>query len=142
MKTFLDTSVLIAAFNEIHLHHEPSLRALQRAEPASACCAAHSLAEVYSVMTRMPGRERLSGEQALLFLGNIRERFSLIALDANEYFSIIERAPAEAVTGGLIYDFLLASCALKARADRILTWNVRHFQMLGPDIARKVKTPA
>jgi hypothetical protein len=42
---------------------------------------AHSLAEVYSTLTRMPGKHRISAEQATLFIGSIRERLSIIALD-------------------------------------------------------------
>ncbi len=38
------------------------------------CRGAHSLAEVYSTLTRMPGKHRISGEQAMLFIGSIRER--------------------------------------------------------------------
>lgn len=141
MKLFFDTSVLVAAFYENHQHHESSLRALERAVPASACCAAHTLAELYSVLTRMPGRHRVAGEQALPFLGNVRERLTVVALDPAEYFSTVAQAAAGGIVGGAIYDLLLSACAMKSRADKILTWNVRHFQMLGPEIARKVKTP-
>ena len=72
MKWFFDTSVLIPAFIEDHEHHEASLSAFHEADRRSSCCAAHSLAEVYSTLTRLPGRHRLSGEQVLLFLENIR----------------------------------------------------------------------
>ena len=40
----------------------------------------HSLAEVYSTLTRMPGKHRISADQATLFIGSIRERLSIIAL--------------------------------------------------------------
>jgi len=33
----------------------------------------------------MPGKHRISGEQAMLFLGSIRERLAIIALSADEY---------------------------------------------------------
>jgi predicted nucleic acid-binding protein len=36
--------------------------------------------------------------------------------------------PIETVAGGAIYDALLAGCALKAKAEILYTWNVRHFQ--------------
>jgi len=36
---------------------------------------------------------------------------------------------------------LLAHCALKAEAQTIYTWNVKHFEQLGPDIARRLRTP-
>ncbi len=69
MKSFFDTSVLIPAFLEDHEHHEASLEAFLKADKKQGFCGAHSLAEVYSTLTRLPGRHRLSGEQVLLFLG-------------------------------------------------------------------------
>ena len=141
MKAFFDTSVLIPVFLEDHEHHEASLAAFLAAEKKRACCAAHSLAEVYSALTRMPGKHRLSGDQVLLFLQTIRERLAVIDLDAREYYSAIEEAAAAGIVGGAIYDALLARCALKAEAERIYTWNVKDFERLGAGIAKLVKTP-
>jgi hypothetical protein len=43
--------------------------------------------------------------------------------------------------GGAIYDALLAHCALKAKADTIFTWNIDHFRRVGPEVAKRVRTP-
>ncbi len=141
MRGFFDTSVLIPAFIEDHEHHQASLIAFLEADRRSSCCAAHSLAEVYSTLTRLPGRHRLSGEQVLLFLENIRERLTLVTLDPEEYFAAVEEAAAAGIVGAAIYDALLAQCALKTRAETIYTWNVKHFQRINSEIARRVKTP-
>jgi predicted nucleic acid-binding protein len=141
MNWFFDTSVLIPTFLEDHEHHEASLDAFLKSDRRSSCCAAHSLAEVYATLTRLPGRHRLSGEQVLLFLENIRERLTLVTLDPEEYSAAVQAAAANGIVGGVIYDALLAQCALKAHAETIYTWNVRHFQRMGPEIARRVKTP-
>jgi hypothetical protein len=77
----------------------------------------------------------------LLFLGNIRDRLTIIALDSDEYFKSLETSAAVGVVGGGIYDALLGSCALKAKAETIYTWNVKHFKRLGPDIAARVASP-
>lgn len=106
-----------------------------------ACCGAHSLAEVYSTLTRMPPPYRFRPEQAMLFLSDIQSRLSLIALDADEYFHAIDAFAAIGVTGGAIYDGLLARCALKAKAEFIYTWNVRHYQQLGLDVEKKLRMP-
>lgn len=74
MKAFFDTSVLVAAFYGDHVHHNASLELFIQFEKTTACCGAHSLAEFYSTVTRMPGKHRVSGEQAMLFVGNVRER--------------------------------------------------------------------
>jgi len=141
MKWFFDTSVLIPTFLEDHEHHEASLDAFLKSDRRSSCCAAHSLAEVYATLTRLPGRHRLSGEQVLLFLENIRERLTLVTLDPEEYSAALHSAAANGIVGGAIYDALLAQCALKTRAETIYTWNVKHFQRINSEIARRVKTP-
>src|SRR5580698_6896136 len=119
---------------EDHEHHEASLAAFLAADKKRACCAAHSLAEVYSVLTRLPGN-RLSGEQVLLFLEDIEERLTAVALDSREYFSTMRESAAAGIVGGMLYDALLARCARKAGADVIYTWNVQHFRRLGPEVA-------
>jgi len=141
LKAFFDSSVLVPVFLEDHEHHDASLEVFLKADKKHGCCGAHSLAEVYSALTRLPGKYRLSAEQALLFLGNLRERLSIVALDAEEYYGAMEECAAAGVVGGNIYDALLARCALKARADTIYTWNVKHFQQLGPEVARRIRTP-
>ncbi len=55
MRSFFDTSALVPVFMDEHPHHEPSLARFLRAEKKTASCAAHSLAEVYSTLTR-PGQ--------------------------------------------------------------------------------------
>jgi len=141
MKAFLDTSVLVATFYGDHEHHEPSIQLFLRYPKTDVCCSAHSLAEVYSTLTRMPGKDRASGDEAMLFLGNVCERLTVLTLSGKEYFAALEALAAAGVVGGGIYDGMLAHCAMKARAEVIYTWNVKHFKRLGPDIARRVSAP-
>ncbi|HET9744050.1 MAG TPA: PIN domain-containing protein [Terriglobales bacterium] len=141
MKTLFDTSVLLPVFLEDHEHHEASLKVFLKATRNEAGCAAHSLAELYATATRLPGKHRLSGDQVLLFLENVVERLTPIALTALEYVQAIQASATEGIVGGTIYDALLAHCALKAGATVIYTWNVRHFQQLGPEIARRLRVP-
>jgi predicted nucleic acid-binding protein len=84
MKGFFDTSVLVPVFYGTHVHHQASLELFIQFDKSIGCCGAHSLAEVYSTLTRMPGKHRISGEQAMLFVGSIRERLSIIALNGDE----------------------------------------------------------
>lgn len=141
MKVFFDTSVLVAAFLEEHDHHQRSFDRFEQADKKRACCAAHSLAELYSILTRLPGKHRLSGEQALISLDSVCERLETIALDSHEYVSAIQEASADGVIGGTIYDALLAECARKARATVILTWNLNHFQRVCRELGEMVETP-
>jgi len=141
MKAFLDTSVLVATFYARHEHHAPSIDLFLRFDKNDACCAMHSLAEIYSVLTGRGGRDRVSGDEALLFLANVRDRLTTISLDRDEYFGALEASAPLGIAGGGVYDALLAHCALKAEAKSIYTWNLKDFQRLGPAIAARVKTP-
>lgn len=141
MKAFFDTSVLVPTFYGDHQHHDASADVFLKFDKKQACCGVHSLAEVYSTLTRMPGKHRISGEQAMLFLSTMRERLTIVTLDDDEYFMTIEAAAAADVVGGTIYDAILARCAIKARAEAIYTWNVKRYRMFGADVTKRVCTP-
>ena len=141
MKWFFDTSVLLPAFLEDHADHERCLAVYAPCNKRVACCGAHSLAEVYATATRLPGEFRASPEQAILFLSDIQEHLTIVSLESSEYFKAIQGAAVNGIVGGTIYDALLAACAIKAKAETIYTDNERHFRMLGPDIARRVRRP-
>ncbi len=83
----------------------------------------------------------MSGDQVLLFLENIYERLSIVTLTAEEYRTAMRDAAAAGIAGGTIYDALLLACAVKAEAELIYTWNVKHFQQFSPEIAKRVRTP-
>jgi predicted nucleic acid-binding protein len=141
VKAFLDTSVLVATFYGEHEHHEPSFRLFLQQRKSAACTASHCLAEVYSVVTGMPGKERASPDEALLFLRDVRDRLTLVALDEIEYFKMLEDTALAGIVGGASYDALIARCALKAKAQTIYTWNIKHFDRLGENVASRVRQP-
>jgi predicted nucleic acid-binding protein len=141
VKAFFDTSVLVPVFYGDHVHHRASLDLFIQFEKSGGCCGAHSLAEVYSTLTRMPGRNGISAEQAMLFIGSIRERLSVIALTGNEYAEALEASAARGIVGGGIYDAMLAQCAVKAKAETIYTWNEKHYAHCGLDVTRRLRTP-
>ncbi|MEO8661095.1 MAG: PIN domain-containing protein [Bryobacteraceae bacterium] len=118
MKGFFDTSVLVAVFYGDHVHHAASLELFIQFDKSTGCCGTHSLAEVYSTLTRMPGKHRISGEQALLFIGSIRERLAIAALDGDEYADALEASAALGIVGGGIYDLMLAHCASRQKQRR------------------------
>jgi predicted nucleic acid-binding protein len=89
----------------------------------------------------MPGRHRISAEQAMLFIDTIRERLALIALDGEEYAGALNAAADVGIVGSAVYDSLLAHCALKAKATTIYTWNIRHYAQCGGDVASRLRTP-
>ena len=141
MKGFFDTSVLVPVFYGDHVHHQASLALFVQFGKKNGCCGAHSLAEVYSTLTRMPGKHRISGEQAMLFISSIRERLSIVSLTGDEYADALEASATLGIVGGGIYDAMLAHCAIKARAETIYTWNERHYTQCGPEVTRRLRTP-
>ena len=141
MKAFLDTSVLVPVFYGDHEHHAASMDVFTRHGKKEAACGAHSLVEVYSALTRMPGKHRISGDQAMLFVGNIRERLTVVGLTPDEHFEMLQSNADLGVTGGAIYDALLASCALKSGAEKLYTWNLRHYGQFGPKVTPLLQTP-
>ncbi len=72
----------------------------------------------------------------------MRERFTVVRLDDQEYFKALEVSSALGIAGGAIYHTVLAHCALKAKAQAIYTWNTKDFTQLGSIIANRVKTPS
>jgi predicted nucleic acid-binding protein len=141
MKGFFDTSALVPVFYGDHVHHQASLELFIQFDKSNGCCGAHSLAEVYATLTRMPGRHRISSEQAMLFIGSIRERLTIVALNGEEYADALQASAALGIVGGGIYDALLAHCALKAKAEAIYTWNARHYVLCGSEVVTRLRTP-
>jgi predicted nucleic acid-binding protein len=139
VNAFLDSSVLVPVFLADHEHHPRSLALFLKFDKRQVSCAAHSLAEIYSTVTRLPGKFRVSAAQAMLFLKEVRDRLTLVALDEVEYYNAIEWASAQGVAGGTVYDALLAACATKVRAKTLYTWNVKHFQQF--DLASRIRNP-
>jgi predicted nucleic acid-binding protein len=138
---FLDSSVLYPVFFAQHQHHAPSSKLFHSCTPQTASCAAHSLAELYSTLTRIPPPFRASPRQALECILEIPLRLSLVSLNPEDYLACLKQSSVLAVAGGTIYDALIAACATKSRASKIYTWNIRHFQLLGEPVRSLLKTP-
>ena len=99
--------------------------------------AAAALVEAYSVLTRLPAPYRLAPADALSLLdSNFGRGVPVVALSVAGYRALLRAAPAEDVSGGRIYDAVIAACARQARARTLLTFNTSHFaSFAGPDLA-------
>ena len=140
MKTYFDTSVLVAAMLDSEASHEACLDALvgNRA-PISAI---HTLAEVFSTLTGGRLGVRLNSQAAAEFIeSNLAERLEWIGLSGADYLATLQRAHTTGVRGGAIYDLLHLAAARKAKAGRILTLNVRHFEAFEPDLKAIIAVP-
>jgi predicted nucleic acid-binding protein len=140
LNRFFDSSILIPVFYADHPHHELSAKLFLEAVKHDFC-ALRTLGEVYATLTRLPLRPRITGPEGMEIVKQIQARLTLIALSEGEYLSALDLASSGAIVGAAVYDALIAHCALKSGAAVLLTWNVRDFIRLGPDISRLVKTP-
>lgn len=136
MNIFCDTNVFIAAFLEGHEHHSSARPIIDRVTRGTdrGWLAAHSLAEIYAVLTRLRATSHISSSIAWrLIEENIVGDFKLIALSPAEYRNAIKSFAMQGVEGGQTYDALILAAAIKSRADRIYTFDVQHFQSLAGD---------
>lgn len=138
---FLDTSVLVAIAQVDHVHHVPSRELWNGCAAKETAVSAHTLAEFYSSVTSMPPGIRLSGRDAMLALEMFLRRIVPIALTSTEYMETLKSCATLDLTGGTIYDALHIACARKVNADRIYTWNLRHFRRAAPDLAGRIVEP-
>jgi len=92
-------------------------------------------------MTSLPVRPPISPDQVLLFLEQLCENVTIIALSEEEYFQTVRKAAKLGATGGRIYDALLLAAARKVEPKNVYTWNIRHFQQIAPDWEKRIRTP-
>lgn len=144
MKWYLDTNVLVAACVAEHEHHAralPLMGSVHRGK-AEGFVSAHSLLEAYAVLTRLPRTPRISPHQAAaLVKENVVNHFTVVALTAREYSELSARLGQNGIIGGQAYDVLHLECAKKSGAERIYTFNARHFTELGEDLSAKITAP-
>ena len=144
MKALFDTSVLVAAMVEDHPQHERCLPWLQRARQGKVdfLVSAHTLAELFAVLSSYPTRPRLSpAVAARLVRENVSAGARLVPLAASDYDAVIREMAELSLAGGVVYDALIARAARKAGAERLLTLNPRDFLRVWPDGARIITTP-
>ncbi len=143
MKVAFDSSVLVAALLEAHPHHQRALIWLDSvvAKKLEGVFSLHALAEVWSVLTRLPLKPRLSGPEALQVLERLQETFATIALPYEIYDRALRRCAAAGLSSGAVFDALHMVAAESAEADLMLTFNIKHFLPLIADARPAVFAP-
>lgn len=134
----LDTSVIVAALQSWHEHHESAWEQLTEVlASGSAALPARVLVEAFSVMTRMPAPHRLSPQDAFTLLeSTFKGSTPLLQLASDAYWPLLEALAKDGIGGGTVYDAEIVACAQEAGAQQILTLNRRHFERLVPDRIR------
>ena len=139
---FCDTSVLVAALDAGHLHHESCIALLGTLRQGTALCALHSYAELYAVLSGKPGKPKLRPTDVDSMIERIDRVFTPINLTRREYRRVIHENASNGVSGGRLYDALILACALKGGADDIYTLNEKDFKALAPEAAHaRIRRP-
>lgn len=144
MKAIFDASALIAAFVESHPKHDGAFFWLKRARNGEVeyYVAAHSVLEIFSVLTTAPFKPRISPSDARRLLEkNIENEANILTLSIAEHFGIIDDLCGSGLTGGIIYDAIVVKCAQVAGVKNIITLNSRDFNRLLPDDTYQIIVP-
>ncbi len=143
MKILFDTSILIAAFVESHPKHKNALSFLIRAKNKEfeLFISAHTILEVYSVLTSAPFKPKITAEVAKkLIETNIKTIAKIIYLTDKDYFRVVKKMSNSNLIGGIVYDAIIVECALNSKVDEILTINSKDFLRLTKDNSLKIST--
>lgn len=143
MKVLYDTSVLIAALLVGHSNHSAAFKALKMAQTKKVYgyLSAHSLAELYSVLTRLPKPLQVSTDEVQTLISDLVQYLEVVPLVAEDYFEAITKMVTLKLSEGGIFDALIAQAALKAEVDGLITLNPKDFMRLGKAIALLVELP-
>ena len=144
MRVLLDTSVLVGAMVEAHPAHAVALPWLQRVRDGVdvGLVAAHSLAELYAILTTLPVQPRIPPAIARQLIGrNILGVCEVVSLSGEDYAAVIDHLSGLGIIGGATYDALILHAASKAMADRVVTLNEQDFRRVYPDLADRITSP-
>jgi predicted nucleic acid-binding protein len=144
MKVLIDSSTLIAAMLPDHVHHGAAHAWLTCAKAGTVefLVSGHSVAEVYSVLTRLPRTPRITPDEACRMLNeNVCSCAETVTLGGAEYVSLIDELSKRGIGGGLVYDAIIAKAAELAQADQLVTLNDGHFQRVWPGGAGRIVNP-
>lgn len=109
-----DSSVVIASFGAWHEHHDRARRALT----AEVRLPAHAGLEAYAVLTRLPEPFRAPARTVAEFLSATYPAERLV-LDADNLMALPERLAALEISGGSVYDALIAISAAAADLELV-----------------------
>jgi predicted nucleic acid-binding protein len=101
----------------------------------------HSLAEVYSVITRLPKPYRVSTEVAQRLMVDNLARFEQVELTRADYELVLADVVRLGITSGGVFDALFGRAAIVGQADSLLTFNAKDFVRLGESIAALIQIP-
>lgn len=143
VKILFDTNVLVGALVPQHPTHQVCASWLRQVQLGSirGYVGMHSIAELYSVLTKLPLTEKITPVSAQALIVTNLELWVKVSLDFEDYCAAIDRVTQASIVSGAIFDALIAQAALRAKVDRILTFNVKDFRRLGDEVSQLIQIP-
>ena len=143
MKVAFDSSVIIAGTHDMHPHHARAIVWIDAVieQRITGLITWHALAEIWSVLTRMPAPGRLSPEQALRIVRRVQEVFQLCQVEPVVYSEALQRCTDRSFALGVVFDALHLVCAERAGADAMVTFNGADFRRLASSASPRVIVP-
>ncbi len=143
MKIAFDSSVIIAGTHEMHPHHRRAIVWIDAVldRRITGMITWHALAEIWSVLTRMPAPARLSPEQAMRVVRRLQGVFQLLQLEPSTYNEALERCTNRGFFSGVVFDALHLVGAEHAGADAIVTFNGADFVRLATPASPRIIVP-
>ena len=136
---------MVAASEQSHPHHARALPALRRVVTGHdvGFVSAHSIAETYAALTRLPMQPRIHpSEAARIITENIVPSCTVVPLTHEEYLQALTVVRNAGIPGAKIYHALLLACATKCAAERIYTFHLGDVRQLATAQQRtKVMAP-
>ena len=144
MKTLFDTSTIVSGIVESHPMHSKCLPWLQRARAGDFECVvvSHTLAETYAVLTTLPVKPRISPLVAQRLIDNNLQAIArIVPLTIADYWTTLQRMTAMGLSGGTVYDALIATVARRLSVDKLLTLNADDFRRAWPEGKQVITIP-
>jgi len=132
MRIVFDTSILVAAAVAVHPRHAEAVALLSGLEDGEheGFFSTHALAELYSVLTKLPLEPRISPNDVLALKQALRGFLSVVPCNSKIYDVAMQRCAERGLTSGVIFDALHLCAAEEIRSDVLVTFNVRDFERL------------
>ena len=141
MRVCFDANVIVAGILTDHQMHSvcrPWLNWAKNLE-FQGSLSVYSLAEVYSVITRLPKPYRVLAKVAQRLMVDNLASFERVELTGADYDEVLADVVRLGITSGGIFDALIARAAIIVRADLLLTFNAKDFVRLGESIAALIQ---
>lgn len=137
MSALIDSNVLIAGVLEDHPGHAAALQFLTGNGGYST--ATHALSELYNTLTK-PRFYEWSPERAAGAVIEFERQLTVVGLDTTQHVRAIAAFAASGGIGANVYGYLIGAAARQAGLKCIVTFNLKHFAPLFPDLT--ILTPA